>query len=54
MLGAILDPPMHRASSTVALYPRHQYVIFETPNRSMWWIEGYGVAQRILKGLNMT
>ena len=35
------------------LYPRHQYVFFETPNRSMWWIDGDGVAQRILKGLNM-
>ena len=30
------------------LYPRHQYVFFETPNRSMWWIDGDGVAQRIL------
>ena len=30
------------------LYPRHQYVFFETPNRSMWWIHGDGVAQRIL------
>ena len=35
------------------LYPRHQYVFFETPNRSMWWIDGDGVAQRILKRLNM-
>ena len=41
------------ASSTVTLYPRRQYVFFETPNRSMWWIDGGGVAQRILKGLNM-
>ena len=41
------------ASSTVALYPRHQYVFFETPNRSMWWIDGVGVAQHILKGINM-
>ena len=30
------------------LYPRHQYVFFETPKRSMWWIDGDGVAQRIL------
>ena len=30
------------------LYPRHRYVFFETPNRSMWWIDGDGVAQRIL------
>ena len=30
------------------LYPRHQYVFFETPNRSMWCIDGDGVAQRIL------
>ena len=30
------------------LYPRHQYVFFEIPNRSMWWIDGDGVAQRIL------
>ena len=30
------------------LYPRHQYVFFETPNRSMLWIDGDGVAQRIL------
>ena len=30
------------------LYPRHQYVFFETPNRSIWWIDGDGVAQRIL------
>ena len=41
------------ASSTVAVYPRHQYVFFETPNGSMWWIDGVGEAQRILKGLNM-
>ena len=41
------------ASSTVLLYPRRQYVFFETPNKSMWWIDGGGVAQRILKGLNM-
>ena len=30
------------------LYPRHQYFFFETPNRSMWWIDGDGMAQRIL------
>ena len=30
------------------LYPRRQYVFFETANRSMWWIDGDGVAQRIL------
>ena len=30
------------------LYPRHQYFFFETPNRSMWWIDGNGMAQRIL------
>ena len=30
------------------LYQRHQYVFFETPNKSMWWIDGEGVAQRIL------
>ena len=30
------------------LYPRHQYVFFETPNRSMCRIDGDGVAQRIL------
>ena len=41
------------ASSTVTLYSRRQYVFFETPNRSMWWIDWVGVAQRILKGLNM-
>ena len=41
------------ASSTVTLYPRRQYVFFETPNRRMWWIDGGGVAQRILKRLNM-
>ena len=41
------------ASSTVALYPIHQYVFFETHNRSMWWTDGVAVAQRILKGLNM-
>ena len=41
------------ASSTVTLYPRRQYVFFETLNGSMWWIDGDGVAQRILKGLNM-
>ena len=41
------------AYSTVELYPRHQYVFFETPNRSMLRIDGVGVAQRILKGLNM-
>ena len=29
------------------LYPRHQYVFFEAPNRSMWWIDGDGLAQRI-------
>ena len=39
------------AFSTVALHPRHQYVFFETPNRSMRCIDG--VAQRILEGLNM-
>ena len=44
---------MHRASNTVALYPRHQYVFFEAPNRSMLWIDVVGVAQRMLKGLNM-
>ena len=39
------------------LYPRHQYVFFETPNRSIWWIDGDGVAQRILNvpiGGNLT
>ena len=43
------------ASSTVTLYPRRQFFFFETPNRSIWWIDGggVGVAQRILKGLNI-
>ena len=45
--------PLLSASSTVALHLRHQYVFFETPNRSMWCIDGVGVAQRILEGLNM-
>ena len=35
------------ASSTVTLYPGHQYVFFETPKRSMQWIDGVGVAQHI-------
>ena len=41
------------ASSTVELYPRHQYVYFKSPTRSMWSIDGVWVAQRILKGLGI-
>ena len=35
------------ASNTVALYQGHLYVFFETPKKSMRWIDGVGVAQHI-------